>query len=309
MSKSNYIIIPEEIELSPNLMPGAKLLYGRLLSLARDKGYCWSTNKYLGGLYGTSNRTIQSWLLNLRDNDCIQIEYIMKDGSKEIELRKITPMKKKSSPHEEKFTGGDEENITSSHEENFTYNNINTNNINIKRNNILFLDTNFDTYSEYFSGDKGILHIAFKLWDTFVLISPHSITHKKATVNEYYQIIHDLIIVCKQPVERILLVSCYLSYVKKHPKFEGNSFYFGKILGPAELLQVDANGIYKLDKVIGVINESIKADSIFSRACKTMINNFFTTYPDHKKTNGFNNVMEVEKMKAMPSNNINIPRI
>ena len=40
---------------------------------------------------------------------------------------------KKNHLNEEKFNGVMKKNITSSHEENFTYNNINTNNINIKK--------------------------------------------------------------------------------------------------------------------------------------------------------------------------------
>ena len=43
-SKYNYWIIPLEVGLDKSLKPQDKLLYAQLLSLSKQKGYCFKEN-------------------------------------------------------------------------------------------------------------------------------------------------------------------------------------------------------------------------------------------------------------------------
>ena len=43
--KEKYILIPESVKLNKKIPPGAKLLFGDILSLSKGKGYCFASNK------------------------------------------------------------------------------------------------------------------------------------------------------------------------------------------------------------------------------------------------------------------------
>lgn len=87
--KSYYAIIPADVRYDPDLTPNAKLLYGEITSLTNEKGYCWASNKYFAELYSVYPTTISKWLKLLRDKGYITIEFIYKDGTKEIANRYI----------------------------------------------------------------------------------------------------------------------------------------------------------------------------------------------------------------------------
>lgn len=62
-----YILIPSEVITNPELTDGAKLLYGEILFLSSKKDYCFATNDYFAKLNSVSKRTINNWLLELRN--------------------------------------------------------------------------------------------------------------------------------------------------------------------------------------------------------------------------------------------------
>lgn len=88
-NKSYYAIIPATVRYDEKIRPNAKLLYGELTALSNEKGYCWASNQYFADLYGVSKKSVSNWISELRDGGYIHVEMTYKEGSKEIDVRKI----------------------------------------------------------------------------------------------------------------------------------------------------------------------------------------------------------------------------
>lgn len=84
-----YAIIPANVRYDKDLVPNAKLLYGEITALCNEKGYCWATNQYFAELYNVSDRTIKNWISQLTDKGYIQRSVKYREGTKEIEQRKL----------------------------------------------------------------------------------------------------------------------------------------------------------------------------------------------------------------------------
>lgn len=111
--KAYYAIIPANVRYDEDLAPNAKLLYGEITALCNEKGYCWASNQYFADLYHVSDRTIKKWVGQLVDKGYIVRTVNYKEGTKEIEHRKLfiggenkftTPGKNVHYPQENKFT-------------------------------------------------------------------------------------------------------------------------------------------------------------------------------------------------------------
>lgn len=112
--KAYYAIIPANVRYDKDLVPNAKLLYGEITALCNEKGYCWASNQYFAELYNVSDRTIKNWISQLADKGYIQRSVKYREGTKEIEQRKL-------------FIGR-ENNFTTPSENNFPVNNTSINN-------------------------------------------------------------------------------------------------------------------------------------------------------------------------------------
>lgn len=86
---SYYAIIPADVRYDKRLKANEKLLFAEITSLTNKKGCCWASNKYFADLYGVTNQAISKWIKELKDNGYIDVEYIYKSGTKEIEKRII----------------------------------------------------------------------------------------------------------------------------------------------------------------------------------------------------------------------------
>lgn len=116
---SYYAIIPANVRYDKRLNLGARLLYGEITALCNEKGFCWASNSYFAELYDVSIRTISSWINKLVEFNYLHSEIRYKEGSKEVDTRKIsippmeenfqTPRRKTADPLEENF----QENTTS----------------------------------------------------------------------------------------------------------------------------------------------------------------------------------------------------
>jgi len=82
-----YAIIPSQVRYDDKLTPNAKLLYGEIVALTNDKGYCWANNKYFAELYKTDPRTIRRWLEQLKALNHIKIQYIL--NGQNVDSRRI----------------------------------------------------------------------------------------------------------------------------------------------------------------------------------------------------------------------------
>lgn len=85
-----YAIIPANVRYDKNLSANAKLLYGEITALCNKEGKCWAKNEYFAELYGVSDRTVKTWIKQLKDLGYIETILIYKENSKEISKRYIT---------------------------------------------------------------------------------------------------------------------------------------------------------------------------------------------------------------------------
>ena len=136
MTKSYYAIIPANVRYDKNITPNAKLLYAEITALCNEKGYCWATNAYFAELYEVSKKTVSVWVNSLAKNGYIDVSIDYKNGTKEIDSRKITlkhPMENKKDTYPQNNGGGMEEKKDTPMEENVKGNNtINNNTFNNK---------------------------------------------------------------------------------------------------------------------------------------------------------------------------------
>jgi len=85
-----YAVIPANVRYDKKLTPNAKLLYGEITALCNQQGYCWAGNDYFAKLYKVSKSTISRWISQLNHQGYIDVEIVYKNGSKEIEERRIS---------------------------------------------------------------------------------------------------------------------------------------------------------------------------------------------------------------------------
>ena len=136
-----YAIIPAEIRYDNELPSQAKLLYGEISALANKTGECWASNKYFSELYDCTTRTVSSLINKLKEKDYIDIEFIYRKDSNQIEKRiiklKNNLSKNNSIPIEKNFVTPIDKNVNTPIEKNFQDNNTSINNTS---NNISFIE-------------------------------------------------------------------------------------------------------------------------------------------------------------------------
>lgn len=106
--QSYYAVIPANVRYDEMLTPNAKLLYGEITALCNEKGFCWASNQYFAELYRVSKVSVSKWVASLAEQGYIRINFIYREGSKEILNRCISivcdPVKEKlNTPIKEKF--------------------------------------------------------------------------------------------------------------------------------------------------------------------------------------------------------------
>ena len=75
MNYDNYIKIPIVLLEDNNVSSSAKLLYGLLVLLAYQEGYCYANNSYLADKLNLGIRAITRLLKELSDNNYIKMEF------------------------------------------------------------------------------------------------------------------------------------------------------------------------------------------------------------------------------------------
>ena len=116
--KPNYFaVIPANVRYDKDLKDKAKLLYGEIVALSNQYGYCYASNKYFADLYNVTTTTISLLIKNLVDKGYVESEIVYKEGTKEILNRYLKI-----------FKGGYLKNLK---DNNTSINNKENNNINI----------------------------------------------------------------------------------------------------------------------------------------------------------------------------------
>lgn len=127
--KAYYAIIPANVRYDKDLVPSAKLLYGEITALCNEKGYCWASNQYFAELYNVSDRTIKNWISQLADKGYIQRSVKYREGTEEIEQRKLFIGRENNfTTSGNYFPDPRENNFTTPSENNFPVNNTSINN-------------------------------------------------------------------------------------------------------------------------------------------------------------------------------------
>ena len=128
MFKGYYAIIPANVRYDKDLPANAKLLYGEITALCNEKGYCWATNQYFADLYGVSIKSVSRWVSQLVDKGYIQSQLVYKEGSKEIQERRLyitPPMDINNQGYGQKCLEGTDKNVQDNNTVNNTNNNTN----------------------------------------------------------------------------------------------------------------------------------------------------------------------------------------
>jgi uncharacterized phage protein (TIGR02220 family) len=84
-----FIIIPDAIKSMQKLNPNAKLLYGDILSLSAQNGYCFASNEYLAKIYGVTTRSISNLISQLFE---VRVIDIKNDTGQFGKVRTIFPL-------------------------------------------------------------------------------------------------------------------------------------------------------------------------------------------------------------------------
>ena len=82
--------IPAHIMVRDDLSMSEKVIYGRVLALSNNKGYCYATNTYLGEQVGLKSGTVSDIVSKLVSLDLVRREIIRDDLGK-IQHRKLFP--------------------------------------------------------------------------------------------------------------------------------------------------------------------------------------------------------------------------
>lgn len=80
MSEENkigyYAVIPATVLFNKNLKANEKLLYTIITILSNKEGYCYASNKYLGGLLNSQPHTI-SKVIKKKKKICKYVEILL----------------------------------------------------------------------------------------------------------------------------------------------------------------------------------------------------------------------------------------
>ena len=80
------VILPTSILGDNNLTPLERLLLIDIVSLCKQKGYCWATNEYFAELFNVRKQTISKSISSLSKNNYVKLKF---DNSEKIILNEL----------------------------------------------------------------------------------------------------------------------------------------------------------------------------------------------------------------------------
>lgn len=126
------IWIPIEILTDDKLSDKEKIIYAIIIYLSKENQYCFLTNKTINKLLNISVTQVSNLINSLKSKEYIDTELIYKENTKQVEMRKLIPIKNKDT-YLRKVKYPPQENFNTSIKENFKDNKCN-NKINNKYN-------------------------------------------------------------------------------------------------------------------------------------------------------------------------------
>ena len=87
-------LIPISIIKDKRMSSLEKLLLMHIVSLCKNKGYCWATNNYFEAIYSVSKQTISRCINNLASLNYINLKYDNKRNNNSKRIITISPVLK-----------------------------------------------------------------------------------------------------------------------------------------------------------------------------------------------------------------------
>ena len=159
-----YAVIPASVRYDKNLKPAEKLLYGEISALCNKEGYCFAKNRYFAELYSVSQSSVSRWISNLTKLGFLEVQIIRNEKNEVIERRIYIKDINFNNSHPDKtvktYSKKNSENVQEGYVQNCVegyvqknqypvceiaqYNNININNIEREKEDIIFDKKNDD---------------------------------------------------------------------------------------------------------------------------------------------------------------------
>ncbi|CAH0419392.1 helix-turn-helix domain-containing protein [Periweissella ghanensis] len=120
---SYYSILTADVRYDKRLKANEKIIFSEISALTQATGLCWASNNYFAELYEVDSMTISRWINRLIKLEYLEVRYMYKEGTKEIDKRMLkiktrgideiiyTPSTKKSIPPRQKDLGGIDEKV------------------------------------------------------------------------------------------------------------------------------------------------------------------------------------------------------
>ena len=147
------IWIPIEILTDEKLSDKEKIIYSIILYLSKENNYCYLTNKTISELLNISTTQVSNLINSLKKKKYIETELIYKENAKQVEMRKLIPIKnggtylrKVKYPPQENFNTPIKENFKDNKYNNKINNKYNGNNNFSKKNKANFEERNYTDY-------------------------------------------------------------------------------------------------------------------------------------------------------------------
>lgn len=85
-------LLPEQVRYDKDLTPGAKVLFAEIFTISKISGVgsCDCTNGYFSEKFGTSTKTIKTWVSDLVEAGYLKRE-VLRDENNQVYERVLTP--------------------------------------------------------------------------------------------------------------------------------------------------------------------------------------------------------------------------
>ena len=124
------IWIPIEILTDKKISDKEKTIYAIIIHLSKENNYCFCTNKTISELLNITVTQVSRLVNSLKDKNYINIEFIYKENSKQVEMRKLIPIQKYEDTYLQKVQYPPYKNVNTPTHENVKDNKYNNKNIN-----------------------------------------------------------------------------------------------------------------------------------------------------------------------------------
>ena len=145
------IWIPVEILTDKKLSDKEKTIYAIIIYLSKENQYCFITNKTISELLNISVTQVSNLINSLKKKKYIETELIYKENTKQVEMRKLIPIKNEDTylrkvkyPPQENFNTPIKENFKDNKYNNKINNKYNGNNNFSKKNMANFEQRKYD---------------------------------------------------------------------------------------------------------------------------------------------------------------------